>query len=52
MAKIRLDCLYTPKGKLYWEAKEQEKETKEKIEEMKDLIRWQKQNKKKVYSNG
>lgn len=47
MAKIRLDCLYTPKGKQYWEAKEREKELKEKIEEAEDFIRWQKKNKNK-----
>lgn len=47
MAKINLNCLYTPKGKPYWEAKEREKELKEKIEEIEDVIKWQKQNKNK-----
>ena len=48
MAKINLNCLYTPKGKPYWEDKEREKENRNKAEEIKDLLRWQKATKGKI----
>lgn len=42
MAKIRPELLYTPKGKPFFESRQDEKETRDKIEELKDIIRWQK----------
>ena len=42
MAKIRLDLLYTPKGKPYYEDRQDIKEIKDKIEELQEIVRWQK----------
>lgn len=42
MAKIRPDLLYTPKGKPYFEDRQEIKETKDELEELREIIRWRK----------
>lgn len=44
LAKIRPELLYTPKGKPYFEHRQELKETKDRIEELEDIIRWKKLN--------
>lgn len=51
LPKIRMDYLYSPKGTPYWQYIQKEKENKEKIEELKDIIRWNKLNKKIIKNN-
>lgn len=45
LAKIRTDLLYTPKGKPYHESRQEDKEIRDQIENLRDLIKWQKLNK-------
>lgn len=47
MAKIRPELLYTPHGKPFFEDRQAMKETKDKIEEIEDYIRWNNLNKGK-----
>ena len=42
MAKINPHLLYTPKGKPYFEDKEDTKEAKNKIEDLREELRWKK----------
>jgi hypothetical protein len=42
MAKIHPNLLFTPKGRPYFEDRQQMKENRDKIEELKELVRWQK----------
>ena len=42
MAKIRPDLLYTPKGRPFFEDRQEIKETKDNVEELRDIIRWKK----------
>lgn len=42
MAKINPNLLFTPKGRPYFEDRQQMKENRDKIEELKELVRWQK----------
>lgn len=45
MAKIRPDLLYTPRGKPYYESRQDDREIRAKIEDLRDALRWQKLNK-------
>jgi len=42
MAKIRPDLLYTLKGKPFFEDRQETKEIKDKIEDIRDMLVWQK----------
>lgn len=47
MAKIRPELLFTPKGKPFYEDRQDNKDIRDKIEDIRDVIRWQKLRGKK-----
>lgn len=50
-AKINLNLLYTIKGEPYFESRDRDKELRDKIEDLQEIIRYQKLRGKKKYGD-